>query len=270
MQFRMEKLNSDEIKKRVFMILCDFADFCDQNGLRYYLSGGTLLGAIRHKGFIPWDDDVDLLMPRPDFDRLHFILKDKEIKSYYKLIGYNAGVGYYPFAKLVDLRTEIVNQYSTVDKNLWIDIFPMDGLPNDEKEANYMLNYAAPLKINYTRTYAVIGEGKSFFRKIAKVPVKLYLRLFGIKKTTRNIDALARKYSFENSKYVAGIAWSVGTKEKMVKSEYEPIEDVEFNGRMFHAPACWDTYLRQMFGNYMELPPESQRVNHSNDVYVKE
>lgn len=266
----MKQLSSCEIKEYIFAILCEFAQFCDDNGIRYYLSGGTMLGAIRHKGFIPWDDDIDVLVPRPDFDRLHKLLKEKSIKPYYRLEGYTAGIGYYPFAKLVDTRTKVINEYSSVDNHLWIDIFPMDGLPDDIESSDEALRFATPLKINYNRAYAKIGKGKNLFRTLGKIPLKIYLNAFGLKNTTKKIDALARKYPFEESEYVAGIAWSVGPKERMRREDYVPVVDVEFNGKMFHAPACWDTYLKQMFGDYMTLPPEDQRINHSNIVYIEE
>lgn len=266
----MRQLKDTELKDQIFRILCDFAEFCDANHLRYYLCGGTLLGAIRHKGFIPWDDDVDLLMPRPDFDRMHELVRHNPIKPFYRLIGYNADKGYWPFAKLIDVRTKVINEYSTADKHLWIDIFPMDGLPDDIEESNRILSYAAPHKVDFVRAYARMGKGKNITHTLGKIPVMLYLKLIGIKKTAQRIDSLARQLPFEESEYVGGIAWSLGPKERMRREDYVPIQDVEFNGRMFHAPACWELYLKQIYGNYMELPPVEKRVNHSNVVYMKD
>ena len=164
----------------------------------------------------------------------------------------------------------MVNEYSTADKNLWIDIFPMDGLPDDIEESNKVLSYAAPRKVEFVRAFARPGKGKNIVRTLGKIPVMLYLKMVGIKKTAKGIDALARQLPFEDCEYVGGIAWSLGTKERMRREEYVPIQDVEFNGRMFHAPACWDFYLKQIYGDYMVLPPVEKRINHSNVVYMKD
>ena len=107
----MKKLSSDEIKETIFQILSEFADYCDKNNLRYFLSGGTLLGAIRHKGFIPWDDDIDVIMPRPDYERLHNLIIESPISSRLYLRSYENGAADFPFAKIEDLNTEISDEF---------------------------------------------------------------------------------------------------------------------------------------------------------------
>ena len=266
----MRKLETSEVKQTIFDILCAFADYCDKYQLRYYLSGGTLLGAIRHKDFIPWDDDIDLLMPRPDYGKLHELLKNESIRPYYKLISLEAGNSFWPFAKLIDTRTHTENTYATTDRWLWIDIFPMDGLPNDEEESNKILSQAPPMKIWFNRCNAKIGEGKGTIRSIMKIPMILALRLYTPERLGRKLDTLAKQYSFEDSDYVGGIAWSLGPKERMYKTDYLVTEDVEFHGRKFHAPACWDYYLSRIYGDYMQLPPENQRVNHDFTAYIED
>lgn len=266
----MRRLDAQEIKKNIYDILCAFTDFCDEHGLRYYLCGGTLLGAVRHKGFIPWDDDIDVLMPRPDYERLHKLLRNEGIKSYYKLISIENGNSFWPFAKIIDIRTHIENQYVTSDRYLWIDIFPMDGLPENQKQSDKLLSKAPSLKIWFSRCTAKIGKGKGIFRKFLKIPMLVLLRLYTPERLGRKIDKLAKQYDFDESEYVGGVSWSLGPQERMKKSDYLPYCDVEFWGRKFHAPACWDFYLSQIYGDYMQLPPENQRINHDFVAYINE
>lgn len=133
-EIRMIELNKKEIQNIELNILLEFSKFCNENKLRYYLVGGTLLGAIRHKGFIPWDDDIDVCMPRPDYEL--FISNFHSDNSCLKLCCNKFGNLKAPFAKLKDTRTIVVNDIlvndNDIDTNLWIDIFPVDGLPDSE------------------------------------------------------------------------------------------------------------------------------------------
>lgn len=264
----MRKLNDDEVKQTILDILIAFADFCDDNELDYYLSGGTLLGAVRHKGFIPWDDDVDILMPRKDFERMHEMLKEQDIKPYYKLIGLNAGNSFWPFAKLVDTRTKTANEFATTDQWLWIDIFPMDGLPDDIAESDELLSKATPLKKWINRCNAKLGKGINPFRAIAKIPMIIALKIITPNYFGKKLDMYARSYDFETSEYVAGVAWSLGPKERMKKSKFTPRVEVEFCGRNFWAPGCWHEYLTSLYGDYMQLPPEADRLTHEFEAYI--
>ena len=130
----MRKLNLDEIKKTELDILLELQKVCDAHGLRLYLAGGSLLGAIRHKGFIPWDDDIDVCMPRPDYMKL--IHLEDEFSKHLKLVCYENGTDSYPFMKLIDTRTKVKEKYMQEDasSSLWVDILPVDGLPDKEEE----------------------------------------------------------------------------------------------------------------------------------------
>ena len=267
---KMRELTENEIREELFQILCDFIDYCDGHGLRYCLCAGTMLGAARHKGFIPWDDDIDVYMPRPDFDRFHELFQTEPVGRQYKLIGINAGEGFWPFAKMINTRIAVENPYTTTDRNLWVDIFPMDGLPEDEKESERILAQSLPCRKKIDRCNAKIGAGKNKLRAILKIPMILFYKAVGAEHYGKKLDKLARGYDFESSEYIGEIVWSLGAKERMKKESFLPFSEVEFHGRLVNAPGEWDAYLRTLYGNYMELPPEEKRIRHGFLAYKKD
>lgn len=264
------KLNSDDLKETIYRILCDFADYCDENGLLYSLSGGTLLGAVRHKDFIPWDDDIDVIMPRKDYMRLQQLVKEKPIKDNYRLICYEEHTADFPFGKIIDLNTKVVEKCLTSDEHLWIDLFPVDGMSGDLKEDEKLLNQAKKYKLAYARSVAVFGEGTSRFRAIFKTPLLIYHKLIGKKTYAAKLHDLCMKYDYDNSDYVAAIAWAYGPQERLPKTCFENREKKLFRRREFYVMSCWEYYLKSIFGDYMKLPPENKRINHLMDAYVKE
>lgn len=263
----MKRLSDSEVKQNIFEMLSAFADYCDQHGLRYYLCGGTLLGAIRHKDFIPWDDDVDVLMPRPDYIKLQQLYDRQPIRTYYQLRCYGQENMPIPFGKIVDLRTRLVTKSSDFDTAIWMDIFPMDGVPKEQKKCESLLMKAYRWKYMHGRTKIKIGTGKTRWKAIFKIPVLVVAHMIGRRRCTKRLDTLAKQYDFDECDYVAGITWSNGPCERMKKADFLPYDDKEFHGRMFHAPACWDTYLRGMYGDYMKLPPIDKRQSHNIEAY---
>lgn len=263
----MNKLSEKEIKQNIFEILSAFADYCDARGLRYYLCGGTLLGAVRHKDFIPWDDDVDVIMPRPDYVQMQKLIEKIPIAPYYQFRSFEKGNSPFPFGKIVDTRTEVHTKFNNSDNVLWIDIFPMDGVPDEEKKCDAILNQAFKWKVMHGRSLAKIGTGITWMKAILKIPALVVPHMIGWERYTKRLVTLARQYDFDKCEYVAGIMWSCGTCERMKKEDFLPYDDKEFHGRMFHAPACWDLYLKGMYGDYMKLPPKNKRYSHMIDAY---
>lgn len=265
----MRLMSLREIQQRELAMLLFFARFCQNNGLRCYLCGGTLLGAVRHKGFIPWDDDVDVMMPRPDYMKLMEIWDIKEASaSSYKLVSDMIGTLPRPFAKLIDMDTLVKDPYKEIETGLWIDILPVDGLPDDlgmvrkiYKKNEY---YRAILKLSDCR----LGAGKSMLRKYAKYLLKPMSRLYGVERCISRLNHCAQDYPFTQSRFVGVVSNGLyGAGERMPKSEFVKEALVTFEGHEFKAPSCWDSYLHGIYGDYMILPPVNQRKTHNMTAF---
>lgn len=268
----MEQICLEEIKKIELDILSYVDNVCKENGLRYFLCGGTLLGAIRHKGFIPWDDDIDIIMPRPDYDKLLEIIKSNT-ESKYKLLSIDQKDYYYNFSKIVDSETELhENAFQDIENlGVYIDIFPLEGMPLDEKLC----------KKHFKKIDKVRKRINSFAIPKPKIRKNLFEYFKSIYYYTANKKAsltefqnkylnLVRQYDYNNSTIVYATGGAYGMRDIFSKELFLEVINVEFEGHYFYAPKEYDRYLKGLYGNYMELPPINKRVsNHCFEAKYK-
>ena len=262
----MKKITQGEAKQRLVKLLEKIADYCDANRLSYYLVVGSLLGAVRHKGFIPWDDDIDVGMPRPDYERFIELSKEIPIRC---VENKNSE---YPFAKIIDEETIVKQPYTKESEtsSLWIDIFPFDGWAEDEAVAEKKLKDQKRLWLLLVYAHAKIGEGTTKLRAAFKVPVVLLTKAIGGKRIATKINKISQEYDYDSSKWIGNFSWSTyGMRERVPKEWFTERVKLPFEGYEFWAPKEWDKYLTRIYGDYMKLPPEDKRVNHNMEVWLK-
>lgn len=265
----MKQIELEEIKRIELDILRHIKRVCEENNLRYFLAGGTLLGAVRHKGFIPWDDDIDISMPRPDYENLITLMEDNDKYMLLKPgdIGY-----YYNFAKVIDNDTLLVENGCAPIANMgvYIDIFPLDGMP---EEGVAIDRHFAALKEVRTRINSF-----SFIKTKLRKNLYMYFKIINTyrrnnkKKDLISLQKLytstALRYEYDDSKYVYATGGAYDKKDIFLKNLFSDGVDVEFEGEFFKAPTEWDVYLRQLYGDYMQLPPIVKRISNHNYTAV--
>lgn len=253
-----EKLTLDEVKH----IQLEILDYVDKTlkaaGIEYWLDGGTLLGCIRHKGYIPWDDDIDLIVRRRDYHKaIDALSKDDRFKA---LSMYNNDGYFYLFAKVTDSHTHIVEKDAAEipELGIYVDLFPLDTLPDDEDRRNKF--YDRIFRLRSLLYYSLIPKEKYKTASAAK-KIKYHLgRLYGWKRAMRKIDSLCVKSSASNTKYAVDIVAAWHKHRDVVLSAFDETIEGEFEGRMYPIPKGYHDYLTALYGNYMQLPPESERV----------
>ncbi|MBM6763556.1 LicD family protein [Ligilactobacillus agilis] len=253
------------------------ANVCEEQHLRYALIYGTLIGAVRHQGYIPWDDDIDIMMPRPDYEKLLQYLKEN-IAVYPHLQVFNPDeCADYPYmiTRISDNRYVIdVDNEEPYGMGVFIDVYPYDGLGNSKKEAlkfGLKGDRLSSLCYQATRRRFAIETTTSNVRKILKYPVYLYAKLRGKEVFQRKLAKLAGIKEYDESNYVGCAVWlSWGEKDIFPRKWFEETMLVNFDKYKFRIPKEYDALLRYEYGDYMKLPPKKERVGHHNyKVYKK-
>lgn len=252
-------------------ILDDVHRFCEEQGLRYSLSSGTLIGAVRHGGYIPWDDDIDIYMMRDDYER--FLQTYHDSKGLYRLLapppvggGQGEAPYYYTFAKVVDTRTRMVEKETEgYEIGVYIDVFPVDYVPEDLKERERIFKRK---KLLYKIRRCKISNSNPLHSRMA------YLCYRNLPLTVEMIDKMIRQLIVrrEPTDMLCHMTEAGPTTPKgcFPAADMKIMRDMKFETRTYKAMIGYDDYLRRTYGDYMQLPPEDQRVTHQFEAYWKD
>lgn len=273
----MKKISFRDAQLGAYEILKFLDAFCRKNNLTYFLMYGSLIGAVRDKGIIPWDDDIDIMMPRPDYDKLIQICSTENILPF-KLFE-NSIVSEYPhpISRMSDQRykTNFANE-KDYGIGLFVDIYPLDGVGNDLKRAHKLIKKAyrnASLCFLTSRKKFGRDNTKSKIRMAVKFPAYIWANLLGNHHYIKKSIKLCKEYSYEESKYVSGIAQPFrecnGENKNVYLKEWFEVIETEFEGRKFCIPKGYDKILKMGYGDYMVPLPENQRdTHHTYDTYL--
>ncbi|OQB30071.1 MAG: LicD family protein [Bacteroidetes bacterium ADurb.Bin174] len=260
----LQKVKEEELK-----ILVEFDKVCKQLGVKYSLSSGTLIGAVRHKGFIPWDDDIDVAMLREDYNK--FISKAQQLMPKHLFIQTYETDKEYPFnfAKIVNISAVLIQRCTKalqIKKGVVIDVFPIDRVPSNRIVRlmdNYALALILAIKNSYTFERAKISS--SLFVRIIRIMLWPLARLISTQKLNKLETSIRVKNNIGKNKFTYADRFSLSRhrfndKMLMPVNIFNDYENIMFENWEFQTIKNWHTYLTIMYGNYMELPPIDKRI----------
>lgn len=262
----MRIVSDEELKKLQLDILKSVDSYCRANHIEYFISSGTAIGAVRHHGYIPWDDDIDIAMTRPNYDR--FIHSFNGAFDNLYVLAPELDWNYYaPYANVCDSRTilnEGFNGHRGMEIGCKIDIFPIDGISSDineyrrDKEKVHKMWRIMDCK-RYILPLLWKENKRAFFTTILKRLLTCWVSYSSVQK---KLHSLVTSHPFEKADYAIDIVFPWKRDVLCERCVYEETMDIDFEGQTVRIMKNYDRYLTQKYGDYMQLPPEEQRIAH--------
>jgi lipopolysaccharide cholinephosphotransferase len=250
-----------ELRQIQIGILDEVHSFCEEHGLRYFLSSGTLIGAVRHQGYIPWDDDIDIYMPRQDYEQ--FLQHYHDDKGFYRIINPQKEPHYYyTFAKVVDLRTRMMEKETEgYEIGVFMDVFPVDYVTDNLQERERVFKLK---KLLYKIRRCKISKSNPLHSKIGYLVYKYWpMTVKQIEQKIRNLIVLEKPTNTVCNMTEAGPA----IKGCFPATDIVSTVDILFEGKMYKTMVGYKDYLEHTYGDYMTLPPIEQRVTHQFEAW---
>ena len=272
----MKRLSLEEIQQESLSILKEVDRFCTEHGINYSLAYGTLLGAVRHKGFIPWDDDIDIVMPRPDYDRFRREFQAEGLEFVCPENNDDCWISFGRVRETTDrttVRTAIPWINPRQEKGMWIDVFPLDSVPDDraEYESFYeevrnvykKLRRHRRLKGRMTRDFPFIRRFKMWVLRL----MHWHWWLVSPKPYRDRQLAMMQTYPYGSTEHLSALGNTDCIDDWFLRSDFEDTVRLPFEDCQFLVPRNYDRILTSMYGDYMQLPPEEKRVNAAKYIF---